>query len=237
MKSVRAFRVLLLFASLAAFVQPEAWARGGFKGGGFRSSSGFRSSGSTRSFSSSSFGSTSARSTKGWGSAVKPSSSAASTASRFTTTTSLGRSTYRENKAVYDNARRSGTLFASKTEAQAAFKDRYASRYRTKFASEPSSRPEWIPQYATIGGRNVNIVYNAGLGGYGYMDSFGRWMLYDALADAVMMDSLMRRHDYYYGTPVYAGHDSQFISFAFYLLASMIIVLAVLNLMRRARGL
>ncbi|MFA6508790.1 MAG: hypothetical protein WCT14_22015 [Treponemataceae bacterium] len=231
------FRMLVLFLAAFALVQPEAWARGGFKGGGFRSS-GFRSSGSSRSFSTKSAGSIKAPSFKGWGSAVKPSSTTnASTDSRFTTTTNLGRSSFQGNKTVYDNARRNGTLFSSKTDAQSAFKDRYGSQYGTKFASEPSARPAWIPQTSTIGGRNVNILYNPSLGGYGYMDSLGRWMLYDAMADAVMMNSLMNRHDYYYGSPVYASHSSQFINFALTLLFMMVLAAVILNLIRRSRGL
>ena len=51
-----------------------------------------------------------------------------------------------------------------------------------------------------MNGRNVNVTYNAGLGGYGYLHpTLGTWILYSAMTDAVMMSALMSRGGYYYG--------------------------------------
>lgn len=47
------------------------------------------------------------------------------------------------------------------------------------------------------------MIYNSGFGGYGYYNALGAWIAYDVMTDAIMMSSLMHRHNYYY-PPVYS---------------------------------
>lgn len=239
-------RLTLLCLSLLLALGPQAaWARGGFRGGGFRASPSFRPSSSFRSFTPSRGWATRPSTTLrpkvlSWGSSTRPLTTAPATTSRLGSGSAaglgLGRSTLSSQRSVYDTARRSGTLFSTKTEAQSAFASRYKSQYGSTFQAEPTVRPTWIPQSTTVGGQGANVVYNAGLGGYGYFHpSLGTWILYDAMSDAIMMDSLMNRHNYYYGAPVYMSHGQSWINFALFLLVAMVVLVAILRALGRAR--
>jgi hypothetical protein len=213
-----------LAAALALVPVGSAFARGGFRGGGFRSGSSLRSLGSPRSFS-------------GWGSATKPTLKASPSGSASTPRLggiSGSRSGVSAQRGLYDSARRNGSLFSSKAEASQAFKSRYAKDYATTFAAEPSVRPSYIPASALVGGRNVDIAYNPALGGYGYLHpALGTWILFDALSDAATLDFAMSRHGYYWGgAPAYVSHGPSFLGLAFAVLA----VLLVLALIARAAG-
>jgi hypothetical protein len=228
----------LLAAALAAtfFLLPasSAFARGGFRGGGFRSSPSLRSFGSSRSFS-------------GWGSATKPSLKATPFSSSRSTlaapsTPRLGgisgsRSSISSQRGLYDSARRNGTLFASKAEAGQAFRNSYAKDFGSTFAAEPSVRPSYIPSSSVIGGRNVNIVYNPALGGYGYIHPLlGTWMLFDALSDAAILDQAMYNRGYWWGgAPVYVSHRPSFLGLAFGVLVLFLIASVVLRAVARRR--
>lgn len=59
------------------------------------------------------------------------------------------------------------------------FKKANETKYPTKFASEPASRPSYIPSSYN----GAPVTYNAGMGGYGYTNALGQFMLYDALTD------------------------------------------------------
>lgn len=252
---------LLCLAFLLALGPEAAWARGGFRGGGFRSAPSFRPSTSYRSFTPSRGWATKPSSTytkpslglKGWGSSTRPLSTAPASTPRLGSgavagagaagvaagtsgSPGLSRSTYTARRSVYDTARRSGTLYSTKAEAQAAFSSRYASQYGSTFQSEPASRPTWIPQSTLVGGQSVNVIYNPGLGGYGYLHpTLGTWMLYNAMSDAIMVDTLMNHHNYYYGAPVYMSHGQSWINFALFLLVAIVVLSAVARAVRRAR--
>ncbi len=174
--------VVAIAAALTLFlVAEDAFARrfGGFSGRSFsRSFSSSRSLGSSRSFSRSS----SRRSLSG---------SRASTATARSNTRGVSQSNY-------NRARQQGTTFQSRSQAESAFRQRNASQYPSKYASQPSTRPSHIPQTTRVNGQTVNVNYNAGLGGYGYFMG-GRWLLYSAMADAAMLSVLMSRNHYYYG--------------------------------------
>jgi hypothetical protein len=173
----------VLASALVILPASEAFARGGFRGGGFRAPS-IHSVGSSRSFA-------------GWGSATKPT---LQTSTPRLGGISGGRASISTQRGLYDSARRSGTIFSSKDEARAAFKSRYANDYASTFASEPSVRPSYIPSSALVDGRNVNIVYNPALGGYGYLHpTLGRWLLFDALAQSSTLDYVMSNRGYYWG--------------------------------------
>jgi hypothetical protein len=210
-----------LVAALALLPAMEASARGGFRGGGFRAASSLRSFGSARSIGNLS---------SGWGSAFRPTLRASPKAQAPRATALTGgipgrRSSASAQRSLYDSARKNGTLFSSKAEASQAFKSRYAKDYGSSFASEPAARPSYIPSSAMVGGRNVNIVYNQGLGGYGYLHpTLGTWMLFDALGDAMMMDSVMSSRGYYWGgTPAYVTHGPGYLGLAFAALAILLV--------------
>ena len=196
LRAARRRRVLVaIAAALTLFlVAEDAFARrfGGFSGRSFsRSFSSSRSLGSSRSF-----GSSSRRSLSG---------SRASTATARSNTRGVSQSNY-------SRARQQGTTFQSRSQAESAFRQRNSSQYPSKFASQPSTRPSHIPQSTRVNGQTVNVNYNAGLGGYGYFMG-GRWILYSAMADTVMLSALMSRNHYYYGArpgAYYGGYSGGF---------------------------
>ncbi|HET7838761.1 MAG TPA: hypothetical protein VFL04_03295 [Rectinemataceae bacterium] len=243
----RAFAVAAAFLAFASFFPAEAFARGGFRGGGFRSAPSIRSMSIGRPSGSSRTGG----SLFSWGSATRPaaapssggpsgqgglSSQGGAPSSRFAVPGT--RSSVSAQRSLYDSARSGGTLFSSKAQAAQAFRTSYGSRYGSSFATEPQTRPDYIPSRTYVGGQAVNIVYNQGLGGYGYYNPMlGSWMLYDALADAAMLDILMGRHNYYYGpAPVYLSHGGGFLSAALGLFLAFMLVAVLVRALRMARG-
>lgn len=227
------FAAAAMVALLALVPVCEASARGGFRGGGFRSAPSLRSFSGSRSLN--------------WGSSTRPSlrlkpsgtaSGAASGSSFFSRRSISGsRSSVSSQRGLYDSARKNGTLFSSKAEASQAFRSKYAKDYSSSFAAEPSSRPSYIPGSTTVGGRSVNIVYNQGLGGYGYFHpSLGQWILYDALADSLIDRAMYDRGYYWGGAPVYLSHGPSFLGLAFALLALIVIAALVSKAVARARA-
>jgi hypothetical protein len=210
-------------AALLAFLPvAEASARGGFHGGGFRFSPSVRSFTSSRSLN--------------WGSSARPSLKPRSSSLFSRRSIAGSRSSVSSQRSLYDSAMRNGTLFSSKAKAAQAFRGAYAKDYSSIFATEPSTRPSYIPPSTTLGGRSVNIVYSPVLGGYGYYHpSLGRWILYDALADAAI-DQAMYSRGYYWGAPpVYVSHGPSFIGFAFAILFILIVAAIGAKAIARAR--
>lgn len=171
-------------------------------GGGFRSSSSSFKSSSGSGWGTRSKPSVSTNS--GWGS--KSSTKASATpATKSTWSTSRPASskpvaTSAVDAAAYKKAKESGKSFTTPTAAAADFKAKSASKYSSTYKSEPPNRPTHIPQSTAVGGKTVNVTYNAGYGGYGYMHpTLGTWMMYDMMSDAVMMNSMMRHEGYYVG--------------------------------------
>lgn len=110
------------------------------------------------------------------------------------------------DQTLYDKAKKQGTMFKNRDEAAKDFQAKHAKEYPSKFDKEPAKRPGYIPSSTQVDGHTYNITYNSRYGGYGYFDPFGRWMLYDAMRDMMMLSMLMGNHGYYYGpAPVYAG--------------------------------
>ena len=135
-------------------------------------------------------------------SSVKPSSDTKSTKPSTSTRSTAAPARTPTQQKSYEAAKQNGTAFKSKAEATASFKQANATKYTSKYTTEPSTRPTYIPQTTAVGGTNVNISYNAGMGGYGYMHpSLGTFMLYDALSDAAMVSVLMSHDNYYYDDP------------------------------------
>jgi hypothetical protein len=224
MNTMRTRLLAAAFAAALAFLPAvEASARGGFRGGGFRSAPSLRSFSAPRS--------------GGWGSATRPVFKSSPPTSRLGGI-SGSRASVSSQRGLFDSARRNGTLFSSKTEAAQSFKSRYAKDYASTFASEPASRPAYIPSSTMVGGRSVNIVYNQGLGGYGYFHpGLGTWMLFDALSDAATLDYAMSNRGYYYGgAPVYLSHRPSFLGFALTILVVFLVVSAIARAAARRRA-
>ena len=97
-----------------------------------------------------------------------------------------------------------GNTTMSKDQAIADFKTKKAAEYTSKFPTEPKVRPSYIPNTYSVGGTNVNVVYNSGFGGYGYYHPISHaWIAYDMMSDAVMLSAMMNRHGYVgYAQPV-----------------------------------
>jgi hypothetical protein len=108
-------------------------------------------------------------------------------------------------KALHDRAKKNGTHFNDRKSATDAFKKNkgaeISQKYPTKFNSEPSTRPDYIPRSTTVGGNTYNVTYNQSHGGYGYMDALGTFIVYDMLTDAAFMNTQMRQYGYAYGQP------------------------------------
>ena len=155
----------------------------------FARRSGSRSRSFSRPRSSSSRSRTSSKPTSSSSKSTKP------TTSKRTTTAS--KRTAAQQKS-YEAAKKMGTAYKSKSEATAAFKKANTSKYTSKYTKKPATRPSHIPASTSVGGQNYPISYNAGMGGYGYTNSLGAWVMYDAMMDAAMVSTLMTRNNYYY---------------------------------------
>ena len=216
-------RTLLLIAVGLSLllVAGDAFAR---RGGGF---------GGGRSFSSRGFSSSRSSSSRGsWGSSRRSAGTTTRQSLSGTRGSTARSNTRGVNNAQYQRARANGTTFQNRQQAERAFVGRNSSQYPSRYASQPGNRPSHIPQATRVGGRNVNVTYNAGLGGYGYLHpTLGTWMLYSAMADATMLGLLMSNRGYYYGPgpgAYYGGRSSGFWSG----LMVIAIILAVFFVMR-----
>lgn len=108
------------------------------------------------------------------------------------------------DRKTYEKAKAQGTTFKTRKAAADNFKKKNAAKYASSYTSKPATRPGHIPQTTMVGGAQTTIIYNQTGGGYGYMNSLGTFMLYNAMAD-VAMDPYYNRQmasaGYYYGAP------------------------------------
>jgi hypothetical protein len=98
------------------------------------------------------------------------------------------------DKVLITKAQTNHTVFSSRSQAQTAFKQKYANQYTSTFKTEPKVRPDHIPYNQTIGTQSYPIVY--GNGGYGYYDALHMWIMYDMFKDAAMRDKMMNQNNY-----------------------------------------
>jgi hypothetical protein len=153
----------------------------------FARSRGFSGFGGGRSFSSNrSFGKTNYN----WGKSGRKTGLSGSTRK-----SSAGRMSSAD-RSLYNRAKTSGTAFSSKSDALKSFKSKSASKYPTKFSSQPSVRPSYVPQNITLKGKQHKISYRNG--GYGYYIG-STWLLYSVLNDDHKTEKLMAENGYYYG--------------------------------------
>jgi len=173
------------------------------------SSSGWGGSKSSSSKSSSGWGKSSSssakKSTNVWGSSTNKSTSKPKTTTTLSKTQSVTSSKTKVDSSKKTSAQsKSAPKYSSKKDAQAAFKKENATKYTSTYTSKPTTRPTHIPQSTSVGGRDYNVTYNVNHGGYGYTNSLGAWVVYDAMSDAIMMNHLMSRNAAYaYGAPVH----------------------------------
>lgn len=191
----------ILIAGLALVVtgifSSDAYAR---RGGGSSS----RSSSSSSSWGSSSRSSSQSRASM-WGSSSRSSQSTSTGLKTSGTRTQTPVRSAADQK-LYDKAKSSGTAYSSKSAATDAFKSKYSKQYTSRYASKPTTRPDHIPSTTSVAGKTYNITYDQRRGGYGYMGPGGSWVMYDAMADAAMLNLLMPRHYYYYDDPRMMTH-------------------------------
>ena len=220
--SVRLRRRLLLLIAVTLsllLVADDAFAR---RGGGF---------GGGRSFSSRGF-SSSRGAARSWGSSRSNTGTTTRQSLSGTRGATARSNTRGVSNARYQRARANGTTYQTRQQAEQAFVSRNSSQFPSRYARQPGTRPTHIPQTTRVDGRNVNVTYNAGLGGYGYLHpTLGTWVLYSAMADAAMLSLLMSNHGYYYGPApgaYYGGRPSGFWTG----LMVLAIILAVFFVMR-----
>ena len=195
-------------------------------GGGSRS---FSSSSSSRSSSSSSSKPSSSSSSWGSSSSNSAKSQTGSVSSSKPNTSTPQTSTRQQSNvevAKYKAASQSGTVFKTREAAVADFKTKNASTYTSKFTSEPTTRPSYIPQTYSQGGVNHTIVYNQSGGGYGYWSGggpgIGSFLLYDMMSDQLMMNRMMDQRNYYVGSAPVPYH-SPFVAFM-WIVASLVVI-------------
>ena len=133
--------------------------------------------------------------------------------------------------ALAAKAKKNGTSFKSRKAATAAFKKKNATKYTSNYKSKPATRPNHIPQTTSVGGRNVNVTYNVGHGGYGYM-GVGGWVMYSVMADVAMTNALMRNQGYahpgmYRTSPVIVHHTGYGFFTYLMIIGGVIVLLCV----------
>lgn len=117
---------------------------------------------------------------------------------------------YEEDKTKFDSAKATGKAFTSKDAAVADWKKKNTGKFESKFTTEPTTRPSYIPPtYQSSTGYSAPVSYNQQYGGYGYMDALGTFILWDALTDVAFQNNNMQQSGYYVGTPPAAPQVAQ----------------------------
>lgn len=160
------------FSSITADTFGKGGSSGGSRGGGFSSS---------RSSSGSSFSSKPSYSAPSTPAPKVSTPSSGFSSSKTTTPSASSPSTSTSTNKALANTKATAAVAPTKSRQDYVtdFKAANASKYPTKFTSEPVSRPSYIPQ--TYNG--LPVTYNPTMGGYGYNNSLGQFILYDALTD------------------------------------------------------
>lgn len=85
-----------------------------------------------------------------------------------TITTNTPKTTNTIDAKLAKNTSVSGKTFASKSDAESAYRTKLASQNTYTSSREPATRPNYVPNNVSVGGRNVNVVYHQTGSGYGY---------------------------------------------------------------------
>lgn len=179
----------------------------------------------------------SSRSSSSWSSSKSSSPSSSSSSSSFKPSTSSPSSSPRvaskAEVAKYESAQKSGKAFTSKEAALSDFKSKNADKFPSKYNSEPTKRPDHIPnQYKDSQGNTYNVTYNQQAGGYGYMNGLGAFIMYDALSDMAMASMLMNNNGYHVGPPVVASSGFSFGAALGITFIVAIVIIAILAMIK-----
>jgi hypothetical protein len=90
------------------------------------------------------------------------------TATTPTPTTNTPKTTNAIDAKLAKNTSVGGKTFATKSDAESAYRTKLASQNTYTSSREPSTRPNYVPRNVSVGGRNVNVVYHQYGSGYGY---------------------------------------------------------------------
>lgn len=85
-----------------------------------------------------------------------------------TNTTNTPKTTNAIDAKLAKNTSVGGKTFATKSDAESAYRTKLASQNTYTSSREPSTRPNYVPNNVNVGGRNVNVVYHQYGSGYGY---------------------------------------------------------------------
>lgn len=143
-------------------------------------------------------------------------------------------------KALYERAKQSGTVFASREEAAVSFKQKYASEFKSTFDREPPVRPTYIPStYTYSTGHTTTVIYEPRYRGYGYWSgggpNLGDFILYDMLADAAMSQRVYVQKGYYVGPPpTYVSYWGDVFLVFLVLFICIILVVVFFSILRKS---
>lgn len=140
----------------------------------------------------------------------KPKSSALqpNTSSKPKTPGSATQSSAKQKSTVqqkrYEAASKSGKAFKTRDAAVKDFKTKNADKFPSKYTTKPETRPAHIPEKTKdASGQSRDVVYDNSHGGYGYYSGggpgLGTFIMYDMMSDAIMMNTMMSRQNYYIG--------------------------------------
>ena len=149
---------------------------------------------------------TTTKSTSGFTSAkTTPTTSTTSTTSK----TALDQKLAKKNALLSQN-NAAGKKYGTKASAETAYRSKMASSNKYTSSTPPATRPDYIPQTVSAGGRNVNVTYHALPGGgygYGYMDPITHTFMTLTAAHMIADAAHMSRYGYgdydAYGRPIY----------------------------------
>lgn len=210
-KSFKVLAIALLLVVGSLLIVPEdVSARG--RSGGFRSSSSRSSFSRSTPSRSKSYSSSRSKSTpsKSWGKKSTSSGSRSTTASKKKATA---------DQAAYKKAVANKTAYKTKADATSAFKKNNASKYPSKYTTQPAARPSHIP--ATYNGQSM-MFHNGGYGTWSGGMGIGVFSPYNTMTDMIMLNMLMSRNSYHYGgAPVIVAHRS---GFSFLMLIGLVVV-------------
>jgi len=139
-----------------------------------------------------------------------PAKTTATTPATSTTPkTALDQKLAKKNALLSQN-NEAGKKYGTKAAAETAYRQKMASQNTYTSSTPPATRPDYIPQTVSTGGRNVNVTYHALPGGgygYGYMDpmtnAFVTLTTAHMIADAARMNAYGYGDYDAYGRPVY----------------------------------
>ncbi len=139
-----------------------------------------------------------------------PAKTTATTPATSTTPkTALDQKLAKKNALLSQN-NEAGKKYGTKAAAETAYRQKMASQNTYTSSTPPATRPDYIPQTVSTGGRNVNVTYHALPGGgygYGYMDPmtnvFVTLTTAHMIADAARMNAYGYGDYDAYGRPVY----------------------------------